>query len=1140
MATIDLTVKIQFDPSVWIGVKKVFSNSLPNEVYEKKREILKIPEPVRTRLPAPTALVNKFIEHPLPLQSGALSFHQTGEWFSTDAPTTPPEILLTRTVPPERVLKTLDNAFGQKWFDGAASIVDPRFNNGTERFPLWVMSLWKETEKMIQHQKLWRSSVRWLESGTHPENVVAQAKDLINELPWNKSLRLGGTTTLEFAGFLGASWLSDTQINMMIRVLQNRLKTDVDTGKEVLVEPIEFTWELEAVGRGFTDPGSSPYLLRLAEQVQNGVTSIWFPVNVNGCHWIAGKVDFEECTFAFGDSLAASGTAPPPDEVLKGLRKWFNQQFSSKLMNIGNVLQRPRQPDTYSCAICTMSTIGHGIFGDPLWTHQDASVHRIRWLLTLSENEGISIPRDPALEPLTKMCARVDRDDGCNDSGRAGSHSSGTRNVNSSGNDRGGDSDEADGDENLLASEADTPAMSTVSSTASTDAGEDSRPLPYKRKLSLSPFDEIAPARKVSRVSYKQAQSKVTENRHSDVSNIAATDAFQHLEISCKSQKPQYGTSRSAIASRRLREKATSRTYVVQEKRFETWKAKILNLDPSAQFDQKDPMRVFHSRCSTWLRTKEPGDTTRFRQHGEMCRAKPVPAHGTLMGMGWLVKKEARTSGDGKDEGRSEREEGVEDVRKMPCRGASAMDNTLIDRYLKRTWVGGGGGRSIHVVSRERFKKEFRYLTRAQREEVQMTQRAEWRWTNDHINARVHSRKCKLFTSSRSLASSLCVECEALLNLKAFTDAIRKPMPLDENLKFTNTQYLHPDLKHLYTKVKGLRAIIEQTDGSSTPCIKFAEAILSGKIKNKVFNGLLEAMCTDLDKTKRGVGLQNFKYAPAWDELCHIIYIVSPRAYRILRSYFPARTPRSFRHKEAREPRFPMDICDRTFELAKAHLAVLDYHGPVALACDDTKLFAALRLYWDKEKKCYFLVGACSGPICVPDVDAAQEVLRDDKTKKATKIRLWCMTIPVDGVAPILLAVLPISDSEKHHTLVPHLKKILCGLIKEKIEAVSYSCDGTGLERGVQREILNGAGKRLQYKIKSPQRGMPDTTITIPVFNGQPISLLQDSKHALKTLRNNLFSGARLLTLGNYTMLYSTIRDLAFANGSPLERRQGH
>ena len=93
-----------------------------------------------------------------------------------------------------------------------------------------------------------------------------------------------------------------------------------------------------------------------------------------------------------------------------------------------------------------------------------------------------------------------------------------------------------------------------------------------------------------------------------------------------------------------------------------------------------------------------------------------------------------------------------------------------------------------------------------------------------------------------------------------------------------------------------------------------------------------------------------------------------------------------FSHKEAREPGFPMDICDRTFELAKSHLAALDYHGPVALACDDTKLLAALRLFWDKEEGSYFLVGACNGPIRVLDVDAAQEVLKDPKVRKATKV----------------------------------------------------------------------------------------------------------------------------------------------------------
>lgn len=147
------------------------------------------------------------------------------------------------------------------------------------------------------------------------------------------------------------------------------------------------------------------------------------------------------------------------------------------------------------------------------------------------------------------------------------------------------------------------------------------------------------------------------------------------------------------------------------------------------------------------------------------------------------------------------------------------------------------------------------------------------------------------------------------------------------------------------------------------------------------------------------------------------------------------------------------------------------------------------------------------------------------------------MTIPVDGIAPVLLAVLPISEGENHVTLLPYLRQVLRGLVKGGIQVVSYSCDGTELERKIQRKILDEVREPLRYTIKSPQQGTPDTTITIPVIDNQPVSLLQDSKHALKTLRNNLFSGARLLTLGNYTMLYATIHDLAFANGSPLYRR---
>ena len=48
--------------------------------------------------------------------------------------------------------------------------------------------------------------------------------------------------------------------------------------------------------------------------------------------------------------------------------------------------------------------------------------------------------------------------------------------------------------------------------------------------------------------------------------------------------------------------------------------------------------------------------------------------------------------------------------------------------------------------------------------------------------------------------------------------------------------------------------------------------------------------------------------------------------------------------------------------------------------------------------------------------------------------------------------------------------------------------------------------------------------------------MVQDSKHAAKTLRNNIFSGARALVLGNHLAMYSHVRDMAFSNltGCPL------
>lgn len=137
---------------------------------------------------------------------------------------------------------------------------------------------------------------------------------------------------------------------------------------------------------------------------------------------------------------------------------------------------------------------------------------------------------------------------------------------------------------------------------------------------------------------------------------------------------------------------------------------------------------------------------------------------------------------------------------------------------------------------------------------------------------------------------------------------------------------------------------------------------------------------------------------------------------------------------------------------------------------------------------------------------------------------------------PLIVAALPIPNNLDAPTLLSYLENILHGLLKHKIPVISYACDGTEVERSVQRLLVAKAPKKIEHTIKGPHLGS-DVNISIAIIQDQPICMVQDSKHALKTFRNNLFSGARLLTIGNYTAIFQRIRDIAFESGSPLYHR---
>jgi len=141
------------------------------------------------------------------------------------------------------------------------------------------------------------------------------------------------------------------------------------------------------------------------------------------------------------------------------------------------------------------------------------------------------------------------------------------------------------------------------------------------------------------------------------------------------------------------------------------------------------------------------------------------------------------------------------------------------------------------------------------------------------------------------------------------------------------------------------------------------------------------------------------------------------------------------------------------------------------------------------------------------------------------------------GMPPLILAAKAIPNSLKAEQLHEYSVNIIKGLVGKNIKVVSYSCDGTETERVVQRLLKEHASDRIKYKIKHPVPGFPDLEIVIAMIDGQVVIMIQDSKHALKTSRNNLFTGAKLLTVANHVAMYAYARDLAFGPDSPLYHR---
>jgi hypothetical protein len=148
-----------------------------------------------------------------------------------------------------------------------------------------------------------------------------------------------------------------------------------------------------------------------------------------------------------------------------------------------------------------------------------------------------------------------------------------------------------------------------------------------------------------------------------------------------------------------------------------------------------------------------------------------------------------------------------------------------------------------------------------------------------------------------------------------------------------------------------------------------------------------------------------------------------------------------------------MNICEKIFERVTEHLAAVNYNGPVALSCDDSKLFGSSRLYFDSnENKHYY--GAVGGLILVPNPDDIKTMMSDPTVVKATKVSpIICLSSIFPGSTLVstdsITKIIP-NDLDANSLLI-YLEQIVDGLLPHNVKVTLYSADGTETERSLQR-----------------------------------------------------------------------------------------
>ncbi|EIW63281.1 uncharacterized protein TRAVEDRAFT_161459 [Trametes versicolor FP-101664 SS1] len=417
------------------------------------------------------------------------------------------------------------------------------------------------------------------------------------------------------------------------------------------------------------------------------------------------------------------------------------------------------------------------------------------------------------------------------------------------------------------------------------------------------------------------------------------------------------------------------------------------------------------------------------------------------------------------------------------------------------------------------------------------SEEARFRWRNLRSVGAVYSTSCEgtVRVLDIQVPAKPCARCLSLLHVAVFRTQLNREMPDESNMKYTPWLYQNKEMGAIYLKYLGVRQLLEE--GGHTPWRKFGMGVAAGTFKNsRVMLGAIEAMQIRSERMAQGKQMQNMTYSREFTDFANVLASISTRAYQTFRHHFGGPHVRTLQKLRARLPRFQPGISSANVALASAVLTQLDYAGPVVLAWDDTALEPAISVWEDAATGICSILGSTHGVMQVASADEFDAIFDKAKMSKADKIRLFVLIVPLTKVPPLLLAAVARGGKENAQDLLDIHNELLGHLHAHEIYPVSYAADGTEVERALQRKIIAATHRFSPYIIPND---VPGCTIELRIhtINKHPVITVQDPKHALKTARNQLFTGARILVLGCLAFFYAQLLLLSQHILSPLFRR---